>query len=462
MNTRTVIASKQETAASEKPLAHRLGAAIVSGVPEAAAEGTARKVKICLIDLVTCALTARDLPWSHEAQALAGQSQGAANIIGTKLRVSPADAAFANAVAAHGLVREDMHAGAISHLGVVVLPALLALAQNRKVKGKDWIDAAIIGYEVGARLGRAILTPEITRLFRPTGITGPVGAAAGAARLMGLDADASASAIALAANTVCGLNEWPSIGGSDMFFHPGFAARNGYMVAMLAESGAFGSPTALDGPAGLFAALQRAPGKPDIPLFPNGEADILAVYNKPIPACNFAQTPCQAAVRLAREEKLDPAAVRAVDIRVSRAAKLYPGCDHAGEFQRLLQAKMSIQFGVAVALANGEVSEEGYARLDDPTLKRLMGTMTLSEDGAFTAAFPAKQGAEVIVTLADGRRLSRSLDNVVPATEEEIRNRFIEVGSSVLGEERARRALAFIDDLESAADVGALMDHLTA
>jgi len=57
----------------------------------------------------------------------------------------------------------------------------------------------------------------------------------------------------LAANTTAGLNEWPYSGGDEMFFHPGFAARNAVTAVELAELGARASETALDGPSGLFA-----------------------------------------------------------------------------------------------------------------------------------------------------------------------------------------------------------------
>ena len=65
------------------------------------------------------------------------------------------------------------------------------------------------------------------------------------------------SALGFAANATVGLNEWPASGADDMFFHAGFAARNAVTSVELAELGAFASETALDGPAGLFAALRR-------------------------------------------------------------------------------------------------------------------------------------------------------------------------------------------------------------
>ncbi|HEY8013508.1 MAG TPA: MmgE/PrpD family protein, partial [Dongiaceae bacterium] len=251
--------------------------------PAAAVE----KLKICLLDFFACALEARDLPWSRQAAGLGARDPGPAHIVGTAQQSSVLQAAFANAVAGHGLVREDMHAGSVSHLGVVVLPSLLALSESHRIAGPAFIAAAVVGYEMGAKLGRALVTPGFARLFRPTGFTGPLAGAAAGSRLLGLSEEACASALALAANTVSGLNQWPHSGGAEMFFHPGFAARNALTAVELAAAGADAAVDALDGEAGLFAAFRPGSPAPDIQLFAGAAPELLEVYNKPVPACNF-------------------------------------------------------------------------------------------------------------------------------------------------------------------------------
>ncbi len=131
------------------------------------------KVKIALLDFLSCAYESLDLAPSRQAIEVAGRAGGGpATVIGTQVRASAAEAAFANAVLGHGLVREDMHTGSVSHLGIVIFPTLLALSQTRKVTGRDFIAGAICGYEVGASVGRALMDQETVRIFRPTGITG--------------------------------------------------------------------------------------------------------------------------------------------------------------------------------------------------------------------------------------------------------------------------------------------------
>ena len=300
--------------------------------------GALDALKVHLLDFLACAFEARALAWSRQAAEIAGRSTGSASIVGTPYRVGIHDAAFANAVAGHGLVREDMHAGAVSHLGVVVLPAMLALAQRRRVTGNQFAAGCIVGYEVGARIGRVLVTAAFMRRWRPTGFTGPLAAAAAGSRLLGLSTPAVASALAFAANTASGLNEWPRDGGEEMFLHPGIAARNALMAVELAQLGAYGSSGALDGEAGLFAAAGADPAT-NVVLFPDDDAEIMSVFHKPLPVCNFAQTPCQAALMLVHEHGPTAAAISHVMIGACQAAIRYPGCDSRGPFERVLQAR---------------------------------------------------------------------------------------------------------------------------
>jgi 2-methylcitrate dehydratase PrpD len=418
-------------------------------------ESVTDKVKIGLLDMLSCAFEARELPWGCQAIQMASRghsptSGGVAGIIGTRYRVSPGDAAFVNATLGHGLVREDMHTGSVSHLGVVIYPTLLALAQRKPVSGQTFILAAACGYEIAAALGKALVDAEFVRFHRPTGVTGPIGGAVAGSLLLGLGEDAATSAIGLAANTVGGLNEWPYAGGDEMFFHPGFAARNAVTSVELAELGAFASETALDGRAGLFAALHRGDRVSAVTPFRDGTWEILSVYYKPAPACNYAQTACQAALVLAVQDGIRGTDVEKIHVRCSAAAVAYPGCNYAGPYDRILQAKMSIQYCVAATLAQGKLAESNYHLLNDPEVLRLAQAITLEAGDEFTSNYPDKQGAEVAVLLRNGETHASRLGDVVPATPGEIRERFRSACQN------AKAIEDFIDTLEDQQDAGVL------
>jgi 2-methylcitrate dehydratase PrpD len=441
---------------SAAPLSILMASAIAAKGDGEISAAAREKLRICLLDFFACAFEAHGLPWARQAQALATAGAGPCSIVGTNISAPAIDAVFANSVAGHGLVREDMHTGSVSHLGIVVLPPLLALAQQKRVDGRSFAAAAIVGYEVGGRIGRALVTPEFARTFRPTGFTGPLAAAAACSRLLGLDEAATANALSLAANFVGGQNQWPHTGADEMFFEAGVAARNGWTAARLAALGAYGSEKALDGEAGLLTAYRPDHKAPEVRLF-DGEPEIMSVFFKPVPVCNFAQTPCLAAVALAKDKKFALSEILAIEVSASRAAKAYPGCDYAGPFARVLQAKMSIHYAVASALLRGTVDEGSYLKLDDPALLALAAKVTVKAGDDFTAAFPAKQGAEVTVRLKDGRVLSHRLEDVIPADLDLIRRRFRTAAAKAIGADAARALEAAVDNLERSTDVGALM-----
>ena len=413
------------------------------------------KAKICLLDFLSCAFEARNHPWSRQAIGIAREVSHGATIVGTGKLATPGDAAFANATMGHGLVREDMHAASICHHGVVIWPTLLALSERSPLSGSTFLSAAIIGYEAGAQIGRALFTADLARLYRPTGLVAPLGAALAGSYALGLGEDATASAIAIAANTSSGLNEWPRAGGSEMYFHPGFAARNAIAAIELAEAGARASETIIEGEAGLFAAFRRQPAPAGIRLFAGDRPEIMAVYNKPAPACNFAQTAAQAALRLAREIAT-PEDIATVSIRVPEAAARYPGCDSTGPFHNALQAKMSIPFSVAAVLARGALEEDNYADIGDRKILRLVASTDLQSEAGLTAAFPANQGAEVLVGLRNGKILRQRLDNVIAATPEEIRTRFRLAATEAIGNQRALRLEELVDNCASLSNSSAI------
>jgi 2-methylcitrate dehydratase PrpD len=185
--------------------------------------------------------------------------------------------------------------------------------------------------------------------------------------------------------------------------------------------------------------------------FSGDSLEIFSVYHKPAPACNYAQTACQAALAVTLENHVDSQDITGIQVKCSAAAINYPGCNAAGPFQRILQAKMSIHFCVAATLARHSIQESNYRRLDDPEIARLIGVTKLEEDPEFTRGYPGAQGSEVIVTLRRGKVLRKKMSDLVPATPDEIRARFRSAaGTAASGIEQA------VDNLDQLKDVGSI------
>jgi 2-methylcitrate dehydratase PrpD len=408
------------------------------------------KAKTCLFDMIGVAAQAADLPSSRHALAFATAMGGsAATLIGSKQCASVADAAFANAVMAHGLVQEDMHTASVSHIGVVVWPTLLALAEHTRASGEDFITAAVAGYQVMARFGQALINKDVARVFRPTGLVGAIGGAAAGARLLRLTEEETTSALALAANTASGLNEWPRVGADDMFFHPGNAARNAVTSVLLAKAGARAADSCLNA---FFPAYGGA-ARDSVSL--DGGWEVLEVYHKPAPACNYAQTPAQAALALLQQSPCGADEIEHVLVKSFPEAITYPGCNHQGPYRTLLQAKMSIQFVIAATLAAGRLDDAALRDFsDEGAAARLARRVRLGNDPEFAAAYPQRQGAEVIVTLKNGERHSNRLSALEPLDANGVLSRFRISVSKLLGNERAEALEREIAALRESPDAG--------
>jgi 2-methylcitrate dehydratase PrpD len=146
-------------------------------------------------------------------------------------------------------------------------------------------------------------------------------------------------------------------------------------------------------------------------------------------------------------------------VRVTRAAALYPGCDASGPFEHILQAKMSIQYNVAAALVHGNFAERNYVPQQNSGVQALAKRVQVAIDDGFTSAFPAKQGAAVILRTRTGQTLEVSADNLEPTGPDGVHERFFAAACRTLGPERARDLDALIGNLEkcsNAADLALL------
>jgi 2-methylcitrate dehydratase PrpD len=143
-------------------------------------------------------------------------------------------------------------------------------------------------------------------------------------------------------------------------------------------------------------------------------------------------------------------------VHCTRAAALYPGCDVSGPFEHILQAKMSIHYNVAVALAHGDFAERNYVPQHNPAVLQLAKLAQLAIDADLTLAFPAKQGAGVTVRLRNGETLEARVEDVVPTDAAGVHERFLAAAGSAIGAPRAAELDALIANLESCTDAAEL------
>lgn len=422
------------------------------------------KTSLCLKDFLGSALQSQHLPWSQQAITVARNNSGpqdAAQLIGTPFKCSVMDAAFTNSVMGHGLIRDDMHVGSVSHLSVVVIPAALALSSIYPVTGAEFLGAIVTGYEAGAWLGMQLIDAEVAKTFRPTGMIGAFAAASAAASIAKLNSEQFSHALGFAINSAAGLNEWANSGSSEVYFQPGFAARNGILAMQLAQQGAMAAPHNLEGKAGIFKAFSR--NITDQVMLPFAEeAQIHQVFFKQVPACNYAQTAAQAAMQLKQQVSINSTNIHSIKISVPYAAAHYPGCNQQNEFTSILQAKMSIYYNVASALVYGDYAEQNYAALDNPEVNRLIKASTLHISEELNAAYPAQQGARIEISLADQPQpLVLTLADLSPASDAEVSIRFSAAAEEIFSTGQGQQLTNCIAALPGSNDVHELLGLLS-
>lgn len=387
--------------------------------------------------------------------ALAEGEAGEARLIGRGERVTQASAALINGAASHALDFDDVNMRMHGHPTVPVVPAILALAERRGSTGRDFLEAFVVGYEAECLIGEMMGNAHYDHGFHATATIGTFGAAAGAARLMGLDAGRTAMALGLAATQAAGLKSM--FGTMCKPLHPGRAAMSGLMAARLAARGFTSNADALECPQG-FGLTQSTEFRP-LPVRPDPDAPFAIEANlfKYHAACYLTHSSIEAARALRAEHGFAPTDVTGVRARV-RETHLSV-CDNPAP-RTGLEVKFSIRHAIAMALAGVETSDRSVYTAETaarPDLIELREKVRIEPK-----AFERRTGAELIVDLADGRSLVKFADVGVPAEDVEAQGRnleakFLGLAEPAIGRERTENAAALVAALDGAEGVGDLL-----
>lgn len=420
------------------------------------------KIGICLLDFLAASIGGLAAPWAPSIldYVASRKGQGQAHQWGLGFKVAAEDAAFGNGALGHSLIHDDMHVLSASHIGVLVIPAALALAQRDGWSGRALVRGLVGGYEMAMSLGVAVRSGTLNPHFRPSGINGPFGAAAAAIAATHADEETAVNALGFAANAAAGVNEWPWAGGQEIYTHAGMAARSGIAAFDLARAGMRASPTVLEGRDGLFNAYGA--GIAGVESFREAlekPLGLFEIHHKPFAGCNLIQSPIAAALDVAAQLRGRAEEIETVNIRTFAQARAYPGCDNAGPFSQVQQSKMSLQFGVCSALRFGQVNEQTYLAYDDPILLRLINATTIEIEPAFNVLLMnLQQPATIEVRLRSGELLSASLDDVPWLDDAAVIARFRQAASAHLPDESIAKIIEIAGQLWSMQNCTALFE----
>jgi 2-methylcitrate dehydratase PrpD len=238
---------------------HRLGDFIAGSRWADLPDAVRHEGRRSLLNFLGCALgVAMTPPIDMPMRVLASLSgEPRVTVIGRPERLDVLGAAFINAVSANLLDYDDTHLRTVIHPAAPVAPVVLGLAELRGLSGSAALHAMVLGIEVACRIGNAVSPGHYARGWHITSTCGIFGAAAAAARLLGLDADRTAHALGIAASESAGLVE--NLPSAAKNVSVGNAARNGLFAALLAEQGYEAAPAAIEGPLGWARAMGDTP-----------------------------------------------------------------------------------------------------------------------------------------------------------------------------------------------------------
>lgn len=377
---------------------------------------------------------------------LSGASGGASVLLDVAHGYSECDAAFMNAVYAHGADMDDGNRLSMGHIAAHVISAVFSVAEAEGRKrgsffsGKDIIVAVNAGYEIFNRVAAAAQPGLVKRGFHSTGTAGGMACAAAVAKLIGLGREGIYNAISLAALQSGGLIIIAESGQSAKPLNPANAARSGILSARMAEKGICAPRYPLESEKGWFHAMADNVEERRITEGLGERFTVDEGYLKPYPSCRHTHAAIEAALSLRRSVEMLYGDVPIEDIVEIRVHTYENAIRIAGQTvvpKSAEDAKFSIQYALAFTLVKGFF---GIASLDINALTEEIAT--LAKKIRFIRCDDMEQadkgirGAAVEVDFSDGRTFSDKVlipegDAATPLSDKRLREKLLVCSSGL-------------------------------
>lgn len=324
------------------------------------------------------------------------------------------EAAFINAIYAHGADMDDGNKKAAGHIGAHVISAVFSIAEWKRANWKDVITAVNVGYEFFNRVASAAQPSLYQKGFHSTGIAGSIACAAACAKLLSLNREKIYDAVSIAAVQSSGLIIIDESGQGCKSINPGNAARIGVFSALLAMYGIESPRNTLQSHKGWFHAYSDSQD-PGMNLKNLGQDfTIMESYLKLYPSCRHTHSCIDAALDLRLEimngPKLDINDIRSIDIYI------YPNAiKSAGKIchpKNVDEAKFSITYAVAVALYKGEFGlPDLYVQNASSEIRKLSDLITLHSDDSMEDRENGIRGCHMVIYKANGSYVKKTVRN---------------------------------------------------
>ena len=450
-------------------------AAFVAGLTyeQIPAEVIAR-IKLLILDSLGCAMFGTGLPWSQILlTTLAGlDTTTACAVWGTARRLSAPHAALVNGTLVQSFEFDDVHRAGVLHVGAVTLPTLFAVAELRPgMSGRDFLRAAVAGYEIGPRVGLCMGPEHIGQGWHSGATVGVFSAAAGAAAALRLSPDAAVHALGIAGTQASGLMA-AQYGAMVKRMHAGRAAQSGLYGALLAEAGFTGIPDVFESEYGGFCTtFSRSHDRFKLAELTSGlgeRFETMGVALKFYSCVGSNHTSLDAIRTIEARRPFKPEEIAKIVVHGSQAT-----VDHVGwpyRPQSLTAAQMNLPFSIATLLAEGDVFVDQFsdAVVADPRRMALAAKVEVVHDSAITArGAKLRHMVRLEVHFTDGTCETETVE--APrgseqkfASERDVVDKFRKLTRRVRTDADAQRIAALVLGCEKLADIGVLAAALAA
>ena len=440
--------------------------------PEAAWEAARR----AFIDIIAVTIPGAAEPAARKVlETVRPWGEGGSTAIGQGAFLAAPWAALVNGTAAHALDFDDNFDPAKAHATAVLVPAILALAEQEKAGGRACLDAYVAGLQILGRVGQGVNPAHRNRGWHATATVGAIGAAATCARLLGLDARKAGFALSIATSMAGGFMS--QFGTMAKPLHAGLAAKSGVLAASLAAAGIDAGTFTLDSPTGmnrLMVGPDYEELRDTLVHVEHGQtlrfeteavgAPLLILSSglklKRFPNCGSAHRAMDGLLALIEAHGFGADAVEAVHVRapVTHLANLmYSDAADA------LQARFSLEYALACLLETGnctlgDFTDEAAMR---PALRALYPRIHRHPVDKAEGEFPT----EVEVVLKDGRRFQTAVpwpagSLAVPFTEAQLWAKFEGCTAGLLPQGRGAALRAALEGLAALPEIAPLMAPL--
>ncbi|MBI2854335.1 MAG: MmgE/PrpD family protein [Chloroflexi bacterium] len=411
-----------------------------------------------------------------------------AGVLCHKLRTSVPNAALVNGVEAHALDFDDTSISGISHISAVVLPAVMAMADDLGASGKQVLEAYILGYEVEARISMGVQPFHILKGWHPIPTLGSFGATIGCSKLLNLNLGKTRCALGIAASETGGIRK--NIGTMTKPFHAGNAAKNGVIAALLGALGYSADTNVLEGVPGIghdhfgFCATFNGENNYDLDRMVDeiGTRWDLALPNvttKLHPGATAPAVPIDITLELVKKHDIKPEEVERVEVGATSSIA------SIGAFYRCpkngLDARYSCRYGIAVAILDRRAGLQEYTdeRVGRPDVQSFLKLVNVEVDPEVEDEFKREEGvahthakwgaSKVTIKLRDGRKFYEKRNIAkgypeMPLQWDELVEKYRECADYASLTQKgvnAGESVGLLKDLESVENVRQLIESLT-